>query len=76
MIVVSMEELARAFRVKKKANGGVPKPLKCNKCGGNMVGHPMTNIYTCTGSVEAEGKDGKKVLEPCKNFLIRNYLIK
>lgn len=75
MTTVSMEELARAFRVKRKTNTNAPKPLKCNKCGGNMVGHPMTNIYTCTGTTEVE-IDGKKALVPCKNFLIRNYLIK
>lgn len=75
MKTVTMEELGRAFNIKPKNRASNPKPVKCSKCGATMIAHPMTNIYTCPGEVEQE-KEGKKVLVPCSNFLMRNYIIK
>ena len=79
MNLVSMDELKRKFGVVSKSKKGKPKPMKCSKCGANMVAHPGTNIYTCPGMVEAEEKTEagvKKVQKPCGNYLMRNYIIK
>lgn len=55
------------------------KPTKCRVCGANMVPHPGTNVFTCSGTIEKEiEKDGKtiKVSEPCPSIFLRNHIIK
>ena len=55
------------------------KPTKCRVCGANMVPHPDTNVFTCSGTIEKEiEKDGKmvKVSEPCPSVFLRNRIIK
>lgn len=55
------------------------KPTKCRLCGANMVPHPGTNVFTCSGTVEKEiEKDGKtiKTIEPCPSVFLRNRIIK
>lgn len=56
-----------------------PKPTKCRVCGANMVPHPGTNVFTCSGTVERETiKDGKtiKQIVPCESVFLRNRIIK
>lgn len=56
-----------------------PKPTKCRLCGANMVPHPGTNVFTCSGTIEKEiEKDGKtiKTNEPCSSVFLRNRIIK
>ena len=56
-----------------------PKPTKCRVCGANMVPHPGTNVFTCSGTVERETiKDGKiiKQVVPCESVFLRNRIIK
>lgn len=56
-----------------------PKPTKCRVCGANMVPHPGTNVFTCSGIVERETiKDGKtiKQIVPCESVFLRNRIIK
>lgn len=56
-----------------------PKPTKCRLCGANMVPHPGTNVFTCSGTIEKEiEKDGKtiKTNEPCPSVFLRNRIIK
>lgn len=56
-----------------------PKPTKCRICGANMVPHPGTNIFTCSGTVERETiKDGKTIKQavPCESIFLRNRIIK
>ena len=56
-----------------------PKPTKCRLCGANMVPHPGTNVFTCSGTIEKETvKDGKtiKTTEPCPSVFLRNRIIK
>ena len=55
------------------------KPTKCRLCGANMVPHPGTNVFTCSGTIEKEiEKDGKtvKVSESCPGVFLRNRIIK
>lgn len=55
------------------------KPTKCRLCGANMVPHPGTNVFTCSGTIEKEiEKDGKtiKTNEPCPSVFLRNRIIK
>ena len=55
------------------------KPTKCRLCGANMVPHPGTNVFTCSGTVERETiKDGKtiKQIVPCESVFLRNRIIK
>lgn len=56
-----------------------PKPTKCRICGANMVPHPGTNVFTCSGTVERETiKDGKTIKQvvPCESIFLRNRIIK
>lgn len=56
-----------------------PKPTKCRVCGANMVPHPGTNVFTCSGTVERETiKDGKTIKQvvPCESVFLRNRIIK
>lgn len=56
-----------------------PKPTKCRVCGANMVPHPGTNVFTCSGTVEHETvKDGKTIKQvvPCESVFLRNRIIK
>lgn len=56
-----------------------PKPTKCRICGANMVPHPGTNVFTCSGTVERETiKDGKTIKQvvPCESVFLRNRIIK
>lgn len=56
-----------------------PKPTKCRVCGANMVPHPGTNVFTCSGTVERETiKDGKTIKQvvPCESIFLRNRIIK
>lgn len=55
------------------------KPTKCRLCGANMVPHPGTNVFTCSGTIEKEiEKDGKtiKISESCPGMFLRNRIIK
>lgn len=55
------------------------KPTKCRVCGANMVPHPGTNVFTCSGTVERETvKDGKTIKQvvPCESVFLRNRIIK
>ena len=55
------------------------KPTKCRLCGANMVPHPGTNVFTCSGTIEKEiEKDGKtiKISESCSGVFLRNRIIK
>lgn len=56
-----------------------PKPTKCRVCGANMVPHPGTNVFTCSGTVERETiKNGKTIKQvvPCESVFLRNRIIK
>lgn len=56
-----------------------PKPTKCRVCGANMVPHPGTNVFTCSGTIERETiKDGKTIKQvvPCESVFLRNRIIK
>ena len=56
-----------------------PKPTKCRVCGANMVPHPGTNVFTCSGTVERETlKDSETIKQvvPCESVFLRNRIIK
>lgn len=69
---VTMEELGRIFKVKRKSQLNDSKVMKCVKCGGTMTPHAGTNVFTCENMVE----DDNHNLTRCGNYLLRKYIVK
>lgn len=66
--------LKAGFKPVKPRNARPAKPIKCRKCGANMVKVPDSNVAVCTNDIEIKRKDSDEVLtRPCGNQVIFSH---